>query len=113
MSVFRIPTDTTVTNYEFFVLLDNVEFLLRFLFNDRDQSWILNILDSNEVLIRAGLKVVNEFPLLRLWQDLNRPAGELLGANEGQVLDPPSLNQLGTDVVLTYLDEAELISSGL
>ncbi len=113
MAVLSIPTDTQIANYDFFITLDGVEFLLTFLFNSRDDTWIMTISDANENIIRAGMKVVNEFPLLRLWKEAVKPAGDMIAVNEGDVPAPPTINQLGADVILTYLDASELAAVGL
>lgn len=113
MAVLSIPTETTISNYDFFITLDGVEFSLTFIFNERDESWIMNISDANENPLRSGLKVVNEFPLLRLWQEQASPGGDMIAVNEGDSVQPPTLNQLGSDVILTYLDASELEAVGL
>jgi len=108
MAVTRIPTSTTDANYVFTVELDGTEFRLRFKYNERDDAWYFSVLDAEGNILRAGLKVVNEFTLLRLWAQANRPRGELVAVNQGMVTAPPTLNQLGAEVVLTYLDASEI-----
>lgn len=112
MSVFVLPTSVTSANYTFTVDLDGVEFQLSFKFNERDDAWFLTILDVNGNVLRAGLKIVNEWFLLRLWQDSTAPAGELIPVNQGEVSAPPTLKQLGEEVLLTYLDAEELAAVG-
>lgn len=112
MAIDRLPTSTTLPYYEFEVELDGVEFKLEFRFNDRDDAWYMSILDSEDTLLRAGLRVVNSWLLLRLWAEATRPDGEIASVNQGQVLAPPTLNQLGAEVVLTYLDAAEVAALG-
>lgn len=108
MAIERIPTDTTLPYYDVVVDLDGVEFKLQFRFIDRDDAWYLTIFDINDVLLRAGIKIVLQWPILRLWQEATRPEGEVLTLNQGNITQPPTLNQLGADVVLTYLDAAEI-----
>lgn len=112
MAVTRLPTSTTDANYVFTVDLDGVEFKLSFKYNERDDAWFFDILDPNEVVLRAGLKVVNEWPLLRLWSEASSPQGEIIAVNQGDVTAPPTLNQLGAEVVLTYLDAEEIAAVG-
>lgn len=112
MTISRIPTSTTLANYEFIIELDGVEFKMRFKYNSREDAWFFNILDTNDVMLRAGLKVVNEWTLLRLWAEANRPRGELIAVNQGNVPAPPTLNQLGAEVLLTYLDATEIAALG-
>lgn len=107
MAVFDLPTSTVDSNYRFDVELDGVVYRLAFKFNSRDEAWYLTIFDTSDRLLRAGIRVVNEWPLLRLWAEASRPAGEMIVANKGELLTPPGLTQLGQEAVLTYLDEAE------
>ena len=110
MAVTELPTSTTDANYIFTVELDDVEFQLSFKFNSRDDAWFLTILDTDDVVLRAGIKVVNEWTLLRLWNA--GPAGEIIAVNQGDVPAPPTLNQLGAEVLLTYLDASEIAALG-
>ena len=112
MTVSVLPTSVTVASYVFTVDLDGVEFQLSFKFNARDDAWFLTILDTDGNILRASLKVVNEWFLLRLWQEDIAPEGELIPINRGDVPAPPTLTQLGEDVLLTYLDAEELAAVG-
>lgn len=112
MAIDRLPTSTTLPYYEFEIELDGVEFKLEFRFNDRDSSWYMTIKDTDDVVLRAGIRVVLEWALLRLWAEATRPEGEIVSVNQGEVLAPPTLNQLGAEVVLTYLDSAEVAALG-
>ena len=108
MAIDRLPTSTTLPYYEFEIELDEVEFKVEFRYNDRDSSWYMTLKDTDDVVLRAGIRVVLEWSLLRLWQEDTRPEGEIISVNQGEVLAPPTLNQLGAEVVLTYVDAAEL-----
>lgn len=112
MTVSRIPTSTTVENYEFTISLDNVEFKLAFHFNSRDNAWYMTIKTVDDIVLRAGLRIVNEWALLRLWVGEDRPAGEMVTVNQGELLSPPLSNQLGAETVLDYLDASEVESLG-
>ena len=77
MAITELPLEVDVPYYEFSVELDDVEFKLEFRYNDRDDSWYLTIRDSDDALLRAGIRVVNDWYLLRLWNDGNEPDGSL------------------------------------
>ncbi len=109
MAIERIPNSTTLAYYEIELVLDDVEFKLTFKFNDRDDSWYMTIRDPDDVLLRAGIRVVNEWALLRLWAEATRPDGEIVSVNQGDIDTLPGLDQLGAEVLLNYLDEDELI----
>ncbi len=103
MAVFTLPTRQDLSNYEVEVDLDQVTYRLRFKFNSRDEAWYMSVLDANGVILRAGIKLVSDWEILRLWRDTNvRPAGEIITLNLGEDLTKPGLEQLGTDTLLLY-----------
>lgn len=104
MSVSLIPTSVTLAHYVFTTDLDGVSYQMSFKFNERDDAWYLTILDIDDNVLRGSIKIVNEWPILRLWQEDNAPSGQLLAVNQGDVPAPPTLKQLGEEVLLTYLD---------
>jgi len=108
MAIDRLPLTIDVPFYDFEVELDGVEFKLEFRYNDRDNSWYMTVLDTDDTILRAGIRVVTEWSLLRLWQEASRPAGNIISINQGVVTEPPTLNQLGVDVLLNYVDAAEI-----
>ncbi len=109
MAITQIFTSTTLPFYETEVTLDGVIFRLEFKFNDRDQAWYLNIKDVNDNQLRSGIRVVSDWALLRLWQEVQtKPAGEMVPVAQGGIARPALIDELGEDVILTYLDEAEL-----
>lgn len=112
MAIEQIPTSTQVPYYVQEVELDGVEFKLQFQYVDRDDAWYMTVLDADDVLLRAGIKVVLSWSLLRLWASVDSPAGEIVSVNQGAISAPPTLNQLGAEVLLTYLDEAEVTAIG-
>jgi len=107
MAILQFPTIRDLAHYTFELSLDGVVFRLKFKYNSREEAWYFNVSDANNVILRAGLKVVNEWDLLRLWAArTGRPLGEIVTVNLGDVPAPPTLNQLGEDVVLTYNEGA-------
>lgn len=117
MSV-TIPTSTELVNYIQTTSLDGRDYILRFLFNRRDQRWRVSFLDQDESPIRFGVKVVADSPLLRRETDDRRPKGILLAkdltavdvvrATGGKLAAiDPSVDELGDRVKLIYFTEAE------
>ena len=107
MAVLEFPKIQNLAHYIFELELDGVIFRFKFKYNSRESTWYYSIYDAANVLLRAGLKVVNEWSLLRLWTaGTGRPAGDIISVNLGNVPNPPTLDQLGEDVVLTYHEEA-------
>jgi hypothetical protein len=108
VSVFDLPVVQGVTSYEFQVQLDGQLFTLSLLFNTRDSFWYMDIFRATDAtLLRAGIKVVAEWDLLRLYQGEERPAGSIIAVSQGaEGAEARTLEQLGTDVLLTYLGES-------
>ncbi len=116
MAIFKIPTTLETLNYEVDVELDGVEFRLRLKFSQRDQAWYLTFLDTNDTVLRAGLRIVSDWDIIRLWQDTDRPgetsfttSGEgsaMIPINIGDPIQVPDSTQLGKDVILTYSGES-------
>jgi len=107
MAILQFPTIKDLAHYTFELPLDGTVFRFKFKYNSREEAWYFNILDLNNVILRAGVKVVNEWSLLRLWPALTgRPLGSIITVNLGKVPAPPTLDQLGEDVVLTYNEGA-------
>lgn len=117
-----IPTSTVLTDYRQTTTLDGRDYILRFLFNQREGLWFFSMFDEEEDPIVEGLKVVVEHSLLRLITDPRKPPGLLVASDdtarepeEGQkilALDP-GLGELGERVVLLYFTEAELAAEGV
>jgi hypothetical protein len=90
----------------FSVDLDGVNYQFDMRYNEREGFWYFNISDVDGNIIRSGVKVVSNWPLIRLLMDSNRPAGELITIDTRyQPLDP-GLSDLGIDVLFGYEEEA-------
>lgn len=118
MSV-QIPTSTTLSDYRQTTTLDGRDYILRFLFNQREATWFLSVFDEQEDPIVEGVKIVANWPLLRLVQDARAPAGVLfafdttapdavIAAGEKTLAEDPGLGDLGERVILTYFTRAEI-----
>lgn len=108
MAVFNMPTSfgpDVFPNYRFAVELDGVEFRFGFKFNSRQQTWFFNLSDANGVLLRAGVPVVTGIPLLLRMAELAAPDGSLIAVSlAGDIV--AGLEQLGQEVILTYVGES-------
>lgn len=108
MTTFVLPIEPGVANQESQVSLDGMLFRLVYRFNDRDSYWYLDIYDGLSCeLLRAGVKIVSQWDILRLWQGEGRPAGVILAIPQGEAgLEANTLEALGHDVLLTYIGDA-------
>lgn len=115
-----IPTRTDLTNYEVTVELDGVDFDLRFLWNDRDETWYLTISETQsttidadtgeKVPLLAGVPVLIGVPLLRVLRGSVRPSGELVAYDTTNLGRAPGLTDLGSRVQLFYVEASELVT---
>lgn len=106
MSTLEIPTSTTLANYSEQVTLDGATFTLSFLFNAREGFWYLDIFDLQGNRIRSGIKIVINFPLLRLIASLDAPPGELIAVDPTGADLEPGLTDLGDAATLVYVEAA-------
>ncbi len=106
MPVFDLPTSTTDPNYSIEVTLDGRVFRLLFKFNGRDQAWYLDLFDADDVLLRSGIRIVNDWLLFRLWQTETRPEGDSMAIAQGADTSIAGLQDLGERVLLTYIGES-------
>ncbi len=109
MTIQEIPIDPTLSDFEQETELDGRQFLLRMVFNARNEGWYLSLFDANEDAIRTGIRMVLRWPLLEGVVDPRRPPGDLMLIDlENSDVDP-GLGELGERVQLVYL-EAEDVS---
>lgn len=84
-----IPIEAGVTDQEFSVPLDGVEHVLRLTWQDRDESWYIDLLTVALVPIFMGARVATGVPLLAQLSATTRPVGELICIDTlGQDKDP-------------------------
>lgn len=110
MSSYTIPLDNAseLGAFVFTVDLDGVDFRLAFQFNSREGFWYFDLLDIEGNDLRSGIKVVSNFPLLRLFRSLVRPAGELYSYDTRQTPSDPGLEDLNVTSIFGYIDEEEI-----
>ncbi len=106
--VFTLPNDPTSPYYEYTVPLDAVLYTFRFKFNARDEAWFFDLLRGTDgELLRAGVKVVTGWPLLRLYQGDDAPAGHIMAVSLGDPgAEATTVAQLGDGILLVYVGES-------
>lgn len=88
--------------YSIEIELDGSSFFLDFEWNDRAESWFLDILNADRVMLLAGVRVVVGFPLINRYRDPRLPKGDLTAiVTSGSDLDP-KFTDLGDRVQLLY-----------
>lgn len=107
MATLEFPITVDFGVYSFRVELEAVEFNFDFRFNPRDNHWYFDLLDSESVAIRHGLKVVSNWPLLRTLIQQGRPDGEIVSVNPTDD-DDPRREDFGVESVLAYLEGVQI-----
>ncbi len=108
MAILTIPTRTDLGNYRFSIELDEAVYELVFAYNNRDAHWYFDLFDEEGNLLRAGLKAVTNFPLLRLDKSNDRPPGDIFAIDPTDQGTEAGLEDLGDSVTLTYVEEESL-----
>lgn len=92
--------------------LDGVDYILRFVFNQRENCYYLSIQDpltGSDIL--SGIKVVSNFGLLSRFNGYpGLPPGELVAWSNTSDKNPAGLGELGENarVTLLYFDAEEI-----
>lgn len=113
MSVFTIPTSTTLQDYKLTADLDGVLYELRFRWNERLEAWLLDVYDATGVLLIAGRRCSADGALLAQHKHLAPIGGELLVFDTTLRRVDPKIDDFGTRVLMLYVDAAELAAIAL
>ena len=108
MPITRLPLTPKLPFYEFDVELDDTVFRLEFRFNGRDDAWYMKISDTEDNILRSGIKIVNRRSLLKGWVTNEAPLGAITSITTVNLDRPPNLEELDRDTLLHYVDAEEL-----
>lgn len=92
------------------VLLNGQNYTLRFDYSEREGRFYLDILDDSGDAIVCGIKLVENWELLRKVSDSRRPPGELYAWDSTRT-GPPDLRDLGRRVRLIYYPTVDVSST--
>jgi len=105
---FVIDTLTDGTeHYEQFVELDGREYLFRFDWNIRDESWYFGIYLPDETPLATSRRMAVGRPLLLGEIDDRLPPGLLMAIDTSGKEEDADLDELGARVIFAYFDAAE------
>jgi hypothetical protein len=99
-----VPTDPTLPSWVQDTELDGAIYRLAFNWSERDSAWYLTLSTPSEEVIRAGIKLVPHFPLLRKVRHASRPPGDLFVITTAAI----TRDNLGTDARLVYFTLEDL-----
>ena len=103
--IYLVPLTSSDSNYEQIVTLDGVDYTLRFLWNTRSGYWFLTIRNGDGDDLVTGRKVVADTPFANHDTAAGMPPGQLWFVDLTQQGLPPGLRDLGSRVVLLYVDK--------
>ena len=98
MATLTIPVRNDIFFYRQFVTLDNVEYIMVFDLNDREDSWYLGFEDD----ILNGIRISGNNDILKQYHHLDVPPGELKIVDLDGLNREPSRATFGDRVILTY-----------
>lgn len=98
--MIQIPTRSDVFFYFQQVVLDNVEFILTFDFNQRADSWYIGFGADQSVL--AGIRISGNEDILKPFHHLEVPPGILSVLDLDGLGREPTKDNFGDRVILTY-----------
>jgi hypothetical protein len=104
MAVFEIPTRFDIYEYNFQVDLDGTKYELQMRYNQREDSWWLDLYDTDRNPIRTGVKIVSDWILFRTSGYRDIPPGAIIAVDTKQVPYRPTLEEIGQDVILTWIE---------
>ena len=104
MSVKELPIeiDETTGSFRLTVDLDEIEFTFDFQFNDREGFWYFDVYDFEDTLLKAGIKIVVQIPMLLIYKEANLPPGDIMAIDLTNADKEAGLLDLGNDVLLVY-----------
>ena len=110
MAVYTISLDgaAELGAFAFIADLDGTDYRLRFQLNSREGFWYFDLLDLDGNQLRSGIKVVSNYPMLRLFMAIARPRGELLSIDTRPEPTDPGREALNVTSVFAYMDIAEI-----
>ena len=90
------------------VSYDGTNYILQIRENEREGVAYISILDTENNPIRSGIKVVSNWPLIRLMRNTPRPPGEIITIDTRSVPEDPTWEEFGIDVLLGYAEESSI-----
>ena len=103
-----LPVAASIPNQRFSTTLDGDHFVMDVRWNERDESWYLDILDESENPIRRGLKITQGNFIGSHVAVPGMPAGQLVAFDtSGQGIEA-GLDDLGERVIVYFVPEDEL-----
>lgn len=104
MALLELQLNSSTGNYRFRTRLDDVDYVFRFRWSGREESWIMDIRDFQNNPVVAGVRVVTNIDLLANFKHLDIPQGDLVAINLKSDTAEPGRNNFGTDIRIIYAE---------
>lgn len=107
MAIIEIPVDPSIFSQKFDISLDGTLYTLRFFWNIRQQTWQLDILQSDSTPLVRGIKIVPDWMPVFRYKIIGFPPGDFMVVDTSGTGLAPERTEFGTDkrVKLLYREE--------
>lgn len=98
------------SDFEYSVVLDELEYILRFTWNSVSENWQMTVKDYSGEIIVAGIRLVTNYPLFYIYKLFDLPNGVLMVIQnqEGSILTPSRYSFRDNTHSLVYFTEDEV-----
>lgn len=108
MASLEMPVRSDFKSYELTLTLNSVVFILRFYFNTRLNSWVMQLKDSTGTVILGGVPVQTNVSIIAQYIYDNFPLGEVVPIDETGEERNPGEEDLGNDIKMIYVEPDEV-----
>lgn len=109
MTVYALPVRPSIPWQRFSVELDRRTYVFDFRWNTREGAWFFSVADALEAPIATGKKVVLDWGLTKRIADRRIYPGVIAASDTSNTGAPPTVDDLGTRVLVLYHDAASLL----
>lgn len=112
MSTFIYDTEDAgeLGAFNFTVNLEGNDYRFDFRYNKREDFWYFDMSDVVGNILRAGIKCVVNFPVIRTMSQQDRPPGEVIILDSRTFPADPQLEDLGIFSFFSYTTEDQIPS---
>lgn len=102
MALLQLPITNSIANYRFRTRIEGIDYIFRFRYGSREDSWFMDIRNSEDILLLAGIRVVVGIDLTQSFKHLAIPQGPIFAENLEDIFQEPTRDNFGTEVLLLY-----------
>lgn len=105
MALSEIPIKETAPAFKIRIEISGVQYIFRFIWNNRSQTWVMDLYDANENPLATGINMVVNFPLLYTRRVEGLPNGVLILFDTKETNQECGRNDLGERCKLYFLED--------